>query len=169
MRENSARCLHPFVVDRPADRSNVDADLIGDLLHFQRFDELRASVEEGALVLNDGAGYFFQRGPALLDRLHEPLGRRDLLLQIFARLGVFALVFVHLHVTAADVNIGRPIVEQPDAVIARFRALHGAATAARLAGNRTAAEKYYGQLLKVCERGDKPGRAELQEARHSTL
>ena len=51
----------------------------------------------------------------------------------------------------------------------RFRALHGAATAARLAGNRTAAEKYYGELLKVCERGDKPGRAELQEARHSTL
>ena len=51
----------------------------------------------------------------------------------------------------------------------RFRALHGAATAARLAGNRTAAEKYYGQLLKVCERGDKPCRAELQEARHSTL
>jgi tetratricopeptide (TPR) repeat protein len=43
----------------------------------------------------------------------------------------------------------------------RFRALHGAASAANMAGNTALARKYHVQLLKVCERGDKPGRPEL--------
>ena len=47
----------------------------------------------------------------------------------------------------------------------RFRALYGAATSAALAGNRANARTYYGQLLKVCEGGDTPGRRELNEAR----
>ena len=47
----------------------------------------------------------------------------------------------------------------------RFRALYGAATSAALAGNRAKARTYYGQLLKVCEGGDRPGRLELDEAR----
>ena len=47
----------------------------------------------------------------------------------------------------------------------RFRTLHGAARAAKLAGNQTAAAKYYGELIRVCERADRPGRPELQEAR----
>jgi Tfp pilus assembly protein PilF len=46
----------------------------------------------------------------------------------------------------------------------RFRALYGAATAAKLSGNKNAANKYFAQLLKMCERADKPGRPELQEA-----
>jgi Tfp pilus assembly protein PilF len=46
----------------------------------------------------------------------------------------------------------------------RFRALYGAAKAARLSGDRAAADRYFGQLLKTCERGDKPGRPELREA-----
>jgi hypothetical protein len=50
----------------------------------------------------------------------------------------------------------------------RFRALYGAAKAARLAGNGAAADKYYGDLLKVCARADRPGRPELQEARRGT-
>jgi len=48
----------------------------------------------------------------------------------------------------------------------RFRTLNGAARAAKLAGNQTAAAKYYGDLIRVCERADRPGRAELEEARH---
>ena len=47
----------------------------------------------------------------------------------------------------------------------RFRAAYGAATAASKAGDRAKARTYYGQLLKICERGDRPERPELQEAR----
>ncbi len=47
----------------------------------------------------------------------------------------------------------------------RFRALFGAATAARLAGDRQKARGYYASLLEICERADKPGRPELVQAR----
>jgi Tfp pilus assembly protein PilF len=47
----------------------------------------------------------------------------------------------------------------------RFRAVYGAARAAWLAGDRAAARRYYGQLLKTCERADTPGRSELADAR----
>jgi len=47
----------------------------------------------------------------------------------------------------------------------RFRAVYGAAKAAALAENRARARTYYGQLVKICERGDNPGRRELDEAR----
>jgi tetratricopeptide (TPR) repeat protein len=47
----------------------------------------------------------------------------------------------------------------------RFRTLYGAAEAAKLAGDRQTALKYFRQLLKVAERADKPGRPELAEAR----
>ncbi|HEY2169774.1 MAG TPA: hypothetical protein VGJ30_09130 [Candidatus Angelobacter sp.] len=46
----------------------------------------------------------------------------------------------------------------------RFRSLYGAAEAAKLAGDRQTAQKYFRQLLKVAERADKPGRQELAEA-----
>ena len=47
----------------------------------------------------------------------------------------------------------------------RFRALYGAAMSAKRAGNAQAAQRYAAQLLKVCERGDQPGRPELAEVR----
>ena len=47
----------------------------------------------------------------------------------------------------------------------RFRALYGAAKSAALSGNREKARTYGASLLKVCERADAPGRAELAEAR----
>jgi tetratricopeptide (TPR) repeat protein len=47
----------------------------------------------------------------------------------------------------------------------RFRVLFGAARAASLAGDRQKARTYYGSLLKICERADKPGRPELVQAR----
>jgi tetratricopeptide (TPR) repeat protein len=47
----------------------------------------------------------------------------------------------------------------------RFRSVYGAATAAERAGNTSTARTYYGQLLKICERADAPGRPELVEAR----
>ena len=47
----------------------------------------------------------------------------------------------------------------------RFRALYGAAEAAKLAGNRQTAQTHFQELLKVAESGDKPGRPELVEAR----
>jgi hypothetical protein len=50
----------------------------------------------------------------------------------------------------------------------RFRAVYGAARAASLMGDRAVARQYYGQLLKICERGDKPGRPELMESREAS-
>ena len=47
----------------------------------------------------------------------------------------------------------------------RFRALLGAARAARLSNNDSAARRYYDVLVKMCERADTPARAELVEAR----
>lgn len=47
----------------------------------------------------------------------------------------------------------------------RFRALYGAAKAASLAGDKTAARRYYGELVKICQKADSPGRPELAEAR----
>ncbi len=46
----------------------------------------------------------------------------------------------------------------------RFRALYGAAEAAKLAGDQPTAKKYFRKLLKVAERADQPGRLELAEA-----
>jgi hypothetical protein len=47
----------------------------------------------------------------------------------------------------------------------RFRALFGAARSASLAGDREKARRYSGALLKTCDRADKPGRPELEQAR----
>jgi len=46
----------------------------------------------------------------------------------------------------------------------RFRALYGAARAAKLKGDPEASRKYYRELQKVCEHADKPARKELTEA-----
>jgi len=46
----------------------------------------------------------------------------------------------------------------------RFRALYGAAHAAQLSGNTEASQRYFGELLKICEHADKPGRPELSDA-----
>lgn len=47
----------------------------------------------------------------------------------------------------------------------RFRSLYGAGHSAELAGDRQTARSYYAQLLKICERADQIGRAELEHAR----
>jgi hypothetical protein len=46
----------------------------------------------------------------------------------------------------------------------RFRALFGAAHAAQLIGARDTSAKYFRELLEVCAKADKPGRAELKAA-----
>ena len=47
----------------------------------------------------------------------------------------------------------------------RFRALYGAGQAAQLARHPDEGRNYFRDLIKVCENSDKPGRAELREAR----
>ena len=49
----------------------------------------------------------------------------------------------------------------------RLRALYGAGRAAQLSGRHEASQKYFGELLKVCGRADKPGRAEILEAQRA--
>jgi hypothetical protein len=64
-----------------------------------------------------------------------------------------------------------PALEQFEATLTkepgRFRALYGAARAARLSGSRNASQKYFGELLRVCGHADTPGRAELLEAQRA--
>ena len=62
---------------------------------------------------------------------------------------------------AALAEFKKTMTKEPN----RFRAVYGAAKAAELAGDRSGARQYYEQLLKICARGDVPGRAELVEAR----
>jgi uncharacterized protein HemY len=50
----------------------------------------------------------------------------------------------------------------------RFRATYGAARAAQAAGDSQKANRYFSELIKICEKGDKPERAELTEARRVT-
>ena len=49
----------------------------------------------------------------------------------------------------------------------RFRSLYGAAHAAQLSGNGESSRRYFGELLTVCARADKPGRPEIVEAREA--
>ena len=46
----------------------------------------------------------------------------------------------------------------------RFRALYGAGRAARLSGDGETSRKYFAELMRVCERADKGGRVELDQA-----
>jgi tetratricopeptide (TPR) repeat protein len=50
----------------------------------------------------------------------------------------------------------------------RFRALYGAAHAAQLSGSRETSQRYFRELLKICDRADKHGRPELTEAASQT-
>ena len=47
----------------------------------------------------------------------------------------------------------------------RFRSVYGAGRAAETAGDRAKARTYYAQLVKICERGDRQARPELEHAR----
>jgi tetratricopeptide (TPR) repeat protein len=51
----------------------------------------------------------------------------------------------------------------------RFRALYGAGRAAKLSGNNEASQKYFRELMKVCEHADTPGRPEILEAKKAIL
>jgi Tfp pilus assembly protein PilF len=72
-----------------------------------------------------------------------------------------------------EINQPTQALEQFEAALKkepnRFRALYGAARAAQLRGNREASRKYFAELLMVCERADKPGRAEVLEANNAVL
>src|SRR5579884_1976214 len=65
-------------------------------------------------------------------------------------------------------NQPAPALEQFEATLRkeprRFRALYGAGQAAQLAGRPELSRRYFGELVTVCENGDRPGRAELMEA-----
>lgn len=70
-----------------------------------------------------------------------------------------------------EVNKPAQALEQFEATLkkepGRFRALYGAARAAQFSGNPEASRKYFGELLKVCQRADKPPRAEILEAQRA--
>ena len=51
----------------------------------------------------------------------------------------------------------------------RLHELYGAAHSAQLSGSRETSQKYFREMLKVCDRADKPGRPELLEAKQAIL
>ena len=53
------------------------------------------------------------------------------------------------------------LVHEPN----RFWSLYGAAEAAKQAGDRAASARYFRTLATMAQRGDRPGRQELAEAR----
>ena len=63
--------------------------------------------------------------------------------------------------TEALAEFEATLVKEPN----RFRALYGAARAAKAAGNGAQAKSHYAALLRMCGKADRPGRAELEEAR----
>jgi Tfp pilus assembly protein PilF len=65
---------------------------------------------------------------------------------------------------AARAEFEKTLAKEPG----RFRATYGAARAAQLAGDQTAARKHYAQLVKICAKAEQPWRAELTEARAAT-
>jgi hypothetical protein len=67
-----------------------------------------------------------------------------------------------------EVNEPTQALEQFEATLhkepGRLRALYGAARAAQFRRSPEASRRYFGELLKVCRRADKPGRVEILEA-----
>jgi tetratricopeptide (TPR) repeat protein len=61
----------------------------------------------------------------------------------------------------ALVEFKKTMTKEPN----RLRALAGAARAAEQAGDANAAREYLRRLARICEKGDLPGRPELQKAR----
>ncbi len=87
----SARRLNPLVVDGSTDGCNVNADLIGNLLHLEGFDGFRAFVEKTFLIVDDMLRNFQQRTSSLLNGIDKPLSSVDFLpnkvLSLRSRLG----------------------------------------------------------------------------------
>ena len=72
-----------------------------------------------------------------------------------------------------ELNQPAPALEQFEATLkkepGRFRALYGAAHAAQLSARRETSQKYFREMLRVCDRADKVERPELMEARRAIL
>lgn len=70
-----------------------------------------------------------------------------------------------------ELNRGDEALKELEAVVVkepnRFRATFSAARAAMLANHEEQARRYYRDVVRIAEKGDTPGRAELQEAREA--
>src|SRR5262249_53515958 len=121
--EDAARRLDPLVVDRAADGRYVDADLVGDLLHFERLDVIGAVVEKLRLVVDDRLRHAGERAPALLDGLDQPLSRVDLALDVLTCLSIGAFVPQQLSIGGTDVQIGQLSIFEPNLIFSLVVAL----------------------------------------------
>ena len=66
---------------------------------------------------------------------------------------------------AALAEFQKVMVKEPN----RFRAIAGAAAAAAQSGDTALARKLNAELVKLCPRGDAPGRPELEAARRAAV
>ena len=74
---------------------------------------------------DDRLGHLHQRRTPLLDRVDQPFRRLNLALQELARLVVRGLVAQLVDPRAADVNVRRPVIEQPHLVVPILVPFHG--------------------------------------------
>ena len=98
-------CLNPFIIDRAADRRHMHADNVRDLFHLQRFEKFRTVVEKIFLVIDDRLCHPRQRAASLFDRLDQPLGRRNFLLDKFLFFWRRLAVGDPLAIVVADIQI----------------------------------------------------------------
>ena len=75
--KDTARCLNPLVIDGSGDRCDVNADFLGNLLHFQRYDRLGAFVKKSLLMFDDRTCDPKEGTLTLLDRFDKPLSATD--------------------------------------------------------------------------------------------
>src|SRR5688572_2090985 len=57
-RQSTPPCLNPFVIDRTADRCNMNANLVSNLLHLQRFNMLGTLFQKFALIIDNSLSDF---------------------------------------------------------------------------------------------------------------
>ncbi len=119
-RKDATRGLNPFVVDRSAHGGDVNSDLVGDLLHLERLDELGPFVQELGLKIDNGLRYLGQRIATLLDRLDQPLGRVELPLDPLPGLLGRLPAGEHLAVRGADEQVWQIAIFEPHAILAPF-------------------------------------------------
>ncbi len=98
--------------------------LVGDLLHFQRFDEFGPFFDKFGLVIDDGLGDSGHGIPPLFDRFDQPLGGVDFSLDILFRLCGRLAALQQPPIVRADKQAGRSVIVQADGVFPMLVPFH---------------------------------------------
>jgi hypothetical protein len=110
--------LDPLVRDGATDRGDVDAEVVGDLLHLERLQVLRSVIEELPLVVDDPPAHLVERVAPLLDRVDEPARGLDLPLDVLPHRGVALVRLQQAEVAGTHAEARVVVVLETDLVLA---------------------------------------------------